>query len=84
MNTIDKKQIQRLNERKIELIDEFVSRMEEINYQIKAIQRGEWTIVPREEKESECFSHIRTVLSTFSPYEEIWRSENYVLLKPKN
>lgn len=37
-----------------------------------------------EEKESECFSHIRTVLSTFSPYEEIWRSENYVLLKPKN
>lgn len=51
MNTIDKKQIQRLNERKIELIDEFVSRMDEINYQIKAIQRGEWTIVPREEKE---------------------------------
>lgn len=48
MNTIDKKQIQRLNERKIELIDEFVSRMDEINYQIKAIQRGEWTIVPRE------------------------------------
>lgn len=37
-----------------------------------------------EEKESECFSHIRTVLSAFSPYEEIWRSENYVLLKPKN
>ena len=50
MNTVDKKQIQRLNERKIELIDEFVSRMDEINYQIKAIQRGEWTIVPREEK----------------------------------
>ena len=51
MNTIDKKQIQRLNERKVELIDEFVSRMDEINYQIKAIQRGEWTIVSREKGE---------------------------------
>jgi hypothetical protein len=37
-----------------------------------------------EESETDCFRHIRNVLSTFSPYEEIWRSENYVLLKPKN
>ena len=37
-----------------------------------------------EESETDCFRHIRNVLSTFSPYKEIWRSENYVLLKPTN
>ncbi len=37
-----------------------------------------------EESETDCFLHIRNVLSTFSPYEEIWRSENYMLLKPTN
>ena len=37
-----------------------------------------------EESETDCFRHIRNVLSTFSTYKEIWRSENYVLLKPTN
>ncbi len=37
-----------------------------------------------EESETDCFRHIRTVLSSLAPYEEIWRSENYVLLKPTN
>ena len=37
-----------------------------------------------EESETDCFRHIRNVLSTLSPYKEIWRSENYVLLKPTN
>jgi hypothetical protein len=41
-------------------------------------------LLVEEESETDCFRHIRNVLSTFSPYKEIWRSENYVLLKPTN
>ena len=49
MTTLEKKQIQRLQERKAELIDEFIGRCEEINYQIKAIKTGKWRFVEVEE-----------------------------------
>ena len=49
MTTLEKKQIQRLQERKAELIDEFIGRCEEINYQIEAIKTGKWRFVEVEE-----------------------------------
>lgn len=35
-----------------------------------------------ESQETEGFRHVRDILSAMSPYEEVWRSKNYVLLKP--
>ena len=49
MTTLEKKQIQRLQERKAELIDKFIGRCEEINYQIEAIKTGKWRFVEVEE-----------------------------------
>ena len=35
-----------------------------------------------EDQETDDFRHVRKILSSMSPYEEVWRSDNYVLLKP--
>ena len=53
MTSMEKVQIRKLQERKAELIDEFIGRCEEINYQIKAIRNGKWKIVPVEDEEEE-------------------------------
>ena len=36
-----------------------------------------------EDQETEGFRHVRSILSSFSKYEEVWRDGSYVLLKPK-
>ncbi|MDD7317584.1 MAG: hypothetical protein PUG74_02730 [Prevotellaceae bacterium] len=36
-----------------------------------------------EDQETDGFRHVRSILSSMSSYEEVWRSENHVLLKPK-
>lgn len=53
MTSTEIMQIKRLQERKAELIDEFIGRCEEINFQIKAIRNGQWKIVPVEDEEEE-------------------------------
>ena len=35
-----------------------------------------------EDQETDDFRHVRKILSSMSPYKEVWRSDNYVLLKP--